>query len=159
MKEFGSLLAFAEHVGKVAVELVIAEHEGLERACIIVETEAKASIGEYQGQAGPFAAWAELADATKADRSAQGYPDNEPELRSGETRDSIEHKVVGKDGWVGSDSEILEYQELGTSHMPARSILGGAAFRKTDEVVHVIAADVVLALMGEEVHKARLLIE
>jgi hypothetical protein len=157
MREFG-LIGFVEHLGAIAVEMVTVESEALERAAILVEAEAKAAIGEYQDQAGPFAAWPELAEATKSDRAKQGYPDNEPELRTGALRDSIEHKVAGHEAQIGSDSEIMEWQELGTDRMPARSILGGAAFRKSKEVAAELGESVHLALIGEEVHKGRLAI-
>jgi hypothetical protein len=147
LKEF-SLLGFAEHLGVLAAEMVVAEHEGLERAATIIEREAKASVGHYQDAAGPFVAWAELADATKADRLHQGFPENEPELRTGALRDSIEHKVGEKEAEVGSDSPIMEYQELGTIRIPPRSILGGAAARKGEEAAEAIGQDVFLALVG-----------
>jgi HK97 gp10 family phage protein len=146
-----TLAGFVEHLAVLAVELVHAEHTALEEAALLIENEAKAAIGEYQQAAGPFDAWAELADSTKADRLEQGYPENEPELRTGELRDSIEHTVHGREADIGSDSEILEYQELGTSKMPARSILGGAAVRKEAEVVELIGEGVNAALIGGSV--------
>ncbi len=142
MKEF-SLLGFIEHAALMAVEVVAAEHHALEHAAELVEAEAKASVGHYQAQSGPFAAWAELADATKDDRVAQGFPANEPELRTGELRDSIEHTVTGHEAEIGSDSEVMEYHELGTAKMPPRSILGGAAARKADQVAEIFGAEVV----------------
>lgn len=155
MKEF-SLLGFIGELAAIAAEVTIAEHEALERGAEIIEAEAKASIGQYQPQSGPFAEWPELAEATKDDRARQGYPENEPELRSGAMRDSIEHAVVGREAHIGSDSEILEWQELGTSRMPPRSILGGAAARKADEAVEAMEGPIVAALVGAEVHQRRL---
>ena len=38
-----------------------------------------------------------LAESTQAERVVQGYPANEPLLRTGELRDSIEHKLVSGD--------------------------------------------------------------
>lgn len=148
MKEF-TLLGFAEHLAVMTTEMVLAEHEGLERAAVIIETEAKDAIGAYQDESGPFAAWAELAEATKADRAQQGYPEDEPELRTGELRDSIHHTVVGHEAEVGSDAPVMEYQELGTSKMPPRSILGGAAARSGKEAAEAIGEDIVTVLIGE----------
>jgi len=155
MREF-SLLGFAEHLAAITGEMVHAEHEALEHAAIVVEREAKAAVGAYQEESGPFVAWAELADSTKADRAAKGYAEDEPELRTGEMRDSIEHRVtmevLGESyADIGSDSQILEWQELGTEKMPPRSILGGAAARKEKEVVGILASGVISALIGEEV--------
>ncbi|HQU04297.1 MAG TPA: hypothetical protein PLT25_06220 [Acidocella sp.] len=150
-----SILGF---IGKLS-DMTLAAHEighhALERAAVLVEQEAKSSIGHYQDAAGPFAGWAELADATKADRVRQGYPENEPELRDGSMRDGIEHTVVmtgfNGEAHIGSDDPILEYQELGTKKMPPRSILGGALFRESDKVAEIIGRTVYGALVGEKV--------
>jgi HK97 gp10 family phage protein len=150
VKEF-TLLGFIEHAALMAVEVIAAEHHALEKAAKIVEAEAKASVGTYQGQSGPFAAWDPLAEATKADRVAKSFPEDEPELRTGEMRDSIEHTVKNHEAEIGSNSEILEWQELGTAKMPPRSILGGAAARKEHQVVEVLGSEVVAVLAGTSV--------
>jgi hypothetical protein len=157
MREF-SLLGFIEHIAVVAVEVVHAEQHALERGAQIIEKEAKDSLGHYQPQSGPFDAWDELADFTKDDRLKQGYPEDEPELRSGRMGGTIEHTVMPHQAEIGSDDEILEMQELGTEHMPPRSILGGAAARKADEVAELLGEEVVAALIGAEVFQGRLAI-
>lgn len=151
-----SLESFAAELTGLAMAVHLESEKALERAAVLVENEAKRSIGHYQGAAGPFAAWAELADSTKDDRVHQGYPENEPELRDGTMRDGIEH-TVQMDGFsgeaqIGSDSQILEWQELGTSRMPPRSILGGALVRKSEDVAELIGGSVYGALVGDEVH-------
>ena len=155
MSEF-TLLGFVEHLAVMAAEVVIAEHHALEHAAKVVEKEAKDSIGHYQSQSGPFVAWAELADSTKADRARKGYAEDEPELRDGTLRDSIEHNVGGRDAHIGSNNPIMVFQELGTAKMPPRSILGGAAARKEKEVVEIIGETMVAALIGEKVHMGAL---
>jgi len=157
MREF-TLLGFVEHLAVIGAEVVEAEHHALEHAAKLVEAEAKASVGTYQAQAGPFAAWEDLAESTQEERGRLGYPEDEPELRTGEMRDSIEHTVLAhaKEAEVGSDSQILEWQELGTTKMPPRSILGGAAARKADEVADVIGGRVYAALVGGQVFQRRL---
>lgn len=147
MREF-SILGFVEHLAVIGAEIVVAEHEALVKSAEIIETEAKRSLGEYQEESGPIAAWAELADATKADRVQQGYPENDPELRSGALRDSIEKTIGSNEADIGSDSPIMEYQELGTAKMPPRSIMGGAAARRADEVAQVIGDEFVAVLIG-----------
>jgi hypothetical protein len=134
MREFTSFLHMAEHLIVIGAKGKLLEHDLLEHACVEIETLAKEKFGEYQAQAGPFAAWAPLAQATVDDRIAKGYSPDNPLLRSGETRDSIEHKVVGHEGYVGSDSDILFWLELGTDKMPARSTLGAAAFEKEPKI-------------------------
>lgn len=128
-------------------------HRALERAARVVEREAKAEIGDYQTAAGPFMAWAPLAEATVADRVAHGYAPDEPLLRTGALRDSIGHSVemqgvAAGEAIVGSTSRIAVYQELGTATIPPRSFLGGAAVRMTPEVLALIGAGAVKALVG-----------
>ena len=160
MGEF-SLTGFATHLAALTAKIVVAEYEALEHAARIVEHEAKDAIGTYQSESGPFVAWAELADSTKADRVAKGFAEDEPELRTGDLRDSIHHTVrmavLGEaEAHIGSDSDIMVYQELGTAKMPPRSILGGAAARKEAKVVEVLGGEVVAVLMGQGVHRGAL---
>lgn len=153
-----SILDAIAKLGAMALAVKEAERRGMEKATRIVQAEAKREIGHYQDQAGQFVAWAELADSTIADKERHGYGTPDPLLRTGDMRDSIERRVeqsgfmgVTK-GAVGSNSDIAVYQELGTAKMPPRSFLGGAAFRKADEVAEVLGAGVVAALVGKEVH-------
>ena len=146
-----TLAGFAAHLASLTVEIEHETHDALEEAAMIVQTEAKAEIGRYQDEAGPFAAWAELADSTKADRVSQGYTENDPLLRRGDLRDSIEHTVTGHVAHIGSDSPIAEYQELGTQKIPPRSFLGGAAFRKGHEVAEIIGSRYAAVLTGHAV--------
>lgn len=161
MTSIMSLLEFAQLLPHLAAEAVVAEAHALEHAAKIVEKEAKDAIGHYQEASGPFVSWAELSDVTKLDREHQGFPENEPELRTGGLRDSIEHTVGASlsgphSAEIGSNSDIMVWQELGTVHMPPRSILGGAAARKEEEVVEVLGGAVVAALIGEKVFEGRL---
>jgi phage gpG-like protein len=146
-----SLSGFMAHIAGAMVEIEHATHRALERAAVTVEREAKREIGRYQDQAGPFQAWKELAEATQAQRFLAGYPENEPLLVTGELRDSISHAVGHHEAVVGSNSEIAEYQELGTKRIPPRSFLGGAAFRKAERVAEILGGGVAMALVGEEV--------
>jgi hypothetical protein len=121
-------------------------------------------MGHYQGPAGPFAAWPELADITQEEREKLGFTPNDPELRNGELRDAIEMAVgAGKavvgvpnrtvgDGSRGNPlrdiGQVAIEQELGTTHTPARSFIGSAAFRKKDEAVDLAAGSVAATLAG-----------
>ena len=153
MKEFGDIASFVKHMQTVAITQQTAARRGLNNAAKIVEKQAKAKIGEYQEQTGPFIAWAELAESTKADRVRQGYSENDPLLRSGEMRDSIgtAMSLDGMEVQIGSDSDIAVYQELGTKHIPPRSFLGGAVSDKLPEIGQAIGREFVSALVGEEV--------
>lgn len=136
---FNSFGAFAEHLGKLHFKDYA--KKGLEIAARIVENAAKNEIGTYQrDNVGPFDAWQELADSTKDDRVRQGYTENDPLLRSGEMRDSISHYVDGWDAYVGSNSQILIWQEFGTRSIPPRSVLGIAAFRNKELIKECVGA-------------------
>jgi HK97 gp10 family phage protein len=151
MREFNIMEAI-EQMAKVAIAVELETRKALERAAVVVEKEANATIGTYQPEAGPFAQWAQLADSTISEKEKLGYapPDN-PLLREGDLRDSIGHVVQGHEAAVGSNSDVAVYQELGTRHMPPRSFLGGAAVRKEAEVVEIIGRGAVTGLVGEEV--------
>jgi phage gpG-like protein len=151
MREFNIMEALVT-MAEIAIEVEEATHKALERAATVVEKEAQASIGTYQPAAGPFAAWAQLADSTHADKEKLGYspPDN-PLLREGDLRDSIGHVVSGHEAAVGSNSDVAVYQELGTRHMPPRSFLAGSAVRKEGDVVEILGEGAVAALVGAEV--------
>ena len=149
MREF-SLLGFAAHLVASEVAMHHAEHEGLERAARIVEAEAKSEIGHYQDAAGSFEGWAELAESTKADRAAKGFPEDEPLLRTGEMRDGIGHIVEGNEAVVGSNDDKAVWQEFGTGRIPPRSFLGGAAVRRGEHVARIIGRECVVALVGRD---------
>ena len=133
-----SLADFAADLVKIGVAIDMIGGELLEEACKIVETEAKHVIGTYSAGYN----WPQLAWSTQIDRDLHGFPMNEPLLRTGELRDSIQHTVQREwrewTGWVGSNSQIAVYQELGTSRIPPRSFLGGAATAKEREIVEMI---------------------
>ena len=148
MKDFASAAEFAAFLDKLITTLPIAQVAGLDGAAAIIQQEAKDEIGHYQDAAGPFPEWAELADFTKQDRLAQGFPENEPLLRTGELRESIKRNNDAHIAYVGSDSDIAVWQELGTDKIPARSFLGGAAVRKSDEAVEIIADAAVAHISG-----------
>jgi hypothetical protein len=97
--------------------------------------EAKSEIGNYQPAMGDFEQWPELADSTKRDRVRKGFSENEPLLRTGEMRDSISYNVKGLDLAVGSTSDTMVYQELGTSRIPARPVLGTALYKHRDKII------------------------
>lgn len=87
-----------------------------------VAEQSKAAIGTYK------LGWPQLAAATQADRAAKGYAPNEPLLRTGELRESVEYKAelspTGAEGLIYSEDKIAVYQELGTSRgIPPRSFL------------------------------------
>ena len=172
MIELGGLLELATKLGEAALVQHESDRNALEKAAVIVEKRAKAKIGEYQDQAGPFVGWAELAESTLNGGYANGfrYPgkielgyatedEHNPLLRTGAMRDSIEHVVADGEAQVGSNSDIAVYQELGTEKIPPRSFLGGAAAESVDEIITIVGEHAVTALVGKGVHGGRMEIE
>ena len=153
------LLELAAKLGEIALQQHEMEGNALEKAAVVVEDRAKEKIGEYQEQAGPFIAWPELADATKEDRLRQGYTENDPGLRSGEMRASIEHEVQVPEAQVGSNDDKLVWFELGTIKQPPRSVLGGAVVDEMDRICEIVGEHAVAALVGKGVHGGKMLIE
>ncbi len=143
-----SLSGFIAHLAGFQLRVAEAEHKALEHAAKLVADEARREVGTYQDAAGPFAAWPELADATKADRLRHGFSENDPLLRTGEMRDSIGHAIGDKEAAIGSNNEKAVWQELGAAKIPPRSFLGGAAVRKAEDVARILGAAPVIALVG-----------
>lgn len=137
-----NLRQFAAHLATEAIATEARQRIGLAAAGHIVRTEAKAEIGTYQGAAGPFPAWSPLAPATVADRIRKGFTPDDPLLRSGAMRSSIGFRNDARELFVGSDSPIMMWQEMGTKRIPARSPLGGAMVRKTRAAMFAVAAAV-----------------
>ena len=126
MSEF-TLTSFAAFATHSIVALDHTQHTCLERAAVIVETEAKRVIGTYDYN------WTPLAPATLANKAG-----DTPLLETGEMRDSITHNVDRHEAMIGSDNDKAVYQELGTRSIPARSFLVGAAQHKEAEIVREI---------------------
>ena len=154
-----SLTDLIAHLAKIEVAQHAMEHAALEKCAKIVEKRAKEKIGEYQPQSGPFVGWAELSDYTKADRVSKGFTEDDPLLRTGAMRDSIEHTVHDGVAQVGSNSDIAVYQELGTNRIPPRSFLGGAMADSLEQVKGIIGESLTVALTGDGVFNNRMKIE
>ena len=101
----------------------------------VLVKEAKSEFGVYQDEVGPFKAWPELAQATKEDRVAKGFTENDPLLRSGKLRDEIVSERDHESVTVGSEDPVMAYQELGTGKIPPRPVLGTALFKHIDGLV------------------------
>ncbi len=136
MREF-SLTSFATFLGALAVVEHV-NHEALEHAAVIVETEAKRVIGTYDY------GWPPLKPETIAKKTTG----DSPLLETGEMRDSIEHVSDHEEAVVGSNNDKALWHELGTKKIPPRSFLGEALIRKTDEVVQMIGRRIVGHLSG-----------
>jgi len=147
MREFAHIGEMVAHLATMAAAQTLAVHHGLKKCAERIEKTAKAEIGHYQPEVGPFAGWVELADSTKADRVAKGFTENDPLKRTGALADSISHQVGGLEAVIGSDSEIMVYQELGTSSIPPRAVLGPAAIRNKEFITKTLGHAVAEGLL------------
>lgn len=152
---FESLAHFAEHLLTAATLEAVTLEKGMEKCAVIVEKSAKKEIGHYQPQVGPFQDWAELADSTKEDRVRQGYTENDPLLRSGELRGSIEHQSTLQEAVIGSTSPVMAYQEFGTAKIPPRPVIGPAAFKNKEKIQSIIGAAAISGMFsGKPIHES-----
>ncbi len=122
---------------------------GVKKYAEEIEAAAKEELGVYQPATGPFNAWDPLADSTMNDRINQGYPADEPLLRSGELRDSIQHEVQGLAAIVGTKSPIGLWQEVGTDRIPPRPFIGPAYIRKIDGLLDEVGYCVMRSFKAE----------
>ncbi|GCE89830.1 hypothetical protein MSKU15_1431 [Komagataeibacter diospyri] len=112
--------------------------------------DARSTVGTYQREdMGPLPPWAALADSTKDDRVRQGYPENEPGLRSGEMRDSYQTRVPDAHHIVlGSNDPKAVFFENGTVKQPPRPVIATALFRKHHDITRQIAKSLTRAIGG-----------
>jgi hypothetical protein len=91
-----------------------------------------------------------LAQSTLSEKEALGYspPDN-PLLRTGETKESIDCLVQGLEAEIGSNNQKMVWDEFGTSKMPMRPVLGPAAFRNRNFITKTIGESVVAGFYGK----------
>lgn len=144
MREFNSFGAFGRHLAATAAIGEEVTHHITETAADLVKKDAQSRIGTYQERSGNFAAWEPLAESTVADRVAKGYTPNDPLLREGVLRDSIEVETHGNEAVVGSADEVALYQEVGTEHILPRPFLGPALY-DSQRAIGVMAGNTVLA--------------
>jgi hypothetical protein len=154
-KELGSLGAMAMELALRVPMIALELHEGLEEIAKRIEATSKAEMGVYQDAVGPFQGWAELAEATKDERVAQGYTENDPLRRSGETAETISHQTEGLTAEIGSPDQKMAWFEFGTDKMPARPVLGPAAFHNKAIIQKLVGAAAMSGLIGRDrIHEA-----
>jgi hypothetical protein len=112
----------------------LAQRHALDHVGQIVRDQARDFMGTYDARP----RWPELADATKEDRAHKGFTENDPLLRTGETRDSIGYVASPHDVQIGSNSDKLVWNALGTSRIPARDPFVPAVLARRHEIEHVI---------------------
>src|SRR6267154_6377660 len=145
MTQTFSLLGFVAHLATVERDMHELGPAIVGRVCEMICEEAKRVIGEG------YDYWPALQPATLARKMM-----NTPLLETGELRASIEWQSHGLEGAVGSNNDKAVWQELGTSHIPPRSFLMGAAVHVEDKI-HKMAARAVMAVMlGKGLHSSEM---
>lgn len=135
-KEFKSLKSFLTQINKVVESYDRRENNLLTIVGRFIELESKSIIGhrQYGINGAGFGVWPDLADSTKEDKERKGFGnagnDWQPLLRTGEMRDSITFTTGKHEVSIGSPSDILVYQELGTEFIPPRPVLSLAMYRE-----------------------------
>jgi phage gpG-like protein len=136
MTKVFSLLGFVAHLAVIEKEMNEVVPAIVAKACQLICDEAKRVIGHGYDD------WPALKPETLARKMM-----NSPLLETGELRASISWMSEGNRGVVGSNNEKAVWHEFGTSRIPPRSFLLGAAQHKEDEI-HKMAARAVVAVMA-----------
>lgn len=159
MKTYKSFGAFARAMERAITELEPAYAASMEAGALLVATEARAEFGHYQREdMGPLEPWAELKDETKQQHiqaivdgeAAEDAGPNTPLLVKGGLRDSIEHESGPREFVVGSETEVMVWQEQGTPTIPPRPVLGTAMYRNAENVVNLVGQAVEDTLAGKK---------
>lgn len=151
MKTFVSPQAFALFLLKLAAKEPEVMRIGLQEVAKLIKKTAKDEIGHYQPASGPFQAWPRLSLATEADKERLGYVYNDdynPLLREGDLKQSYTYRTSMKEAVIGSDLDEAVYHEFGTEKMPARPVLGPAAFRNKEKIRAIFGTEVMIGLFG-----------
>lgn len=142
-RSFPSISSFVAYMNQRIATLPEAQKHGLEKAAAHIQEKAQAAIGTYDYN------WPQLADSTQRDRERLGFSANDPLLRSGELKESIQHRVIDHaHAAVGSDDDKAVWNELGTDKAPPRSFLGETGARHGKEAAHLIGEAVHAHLAG-----------
>lgn len=148
MMEFESPATFARHLARMAAAGDAVSSHIVKKAATLVQKDAQDRIGEYQDGGNGFPAWANLAESTIADRIRKGFSPDEPLLRTGELRGSIEVEVSGSEAVVATADIVALYQEQGTEHIPPRPFLGPAAADSQKTIGASVAAILIAWVSG-----------
>ena len=156
MKTSASLPGFILELARIASEVEASRRAGLEKAALIIETDAKDSLGTAVN------GWPELAESTQVQRAKDGYTPNDPLLRSKTLYGAITHEVQSQSrALVGVPSDTGEVEpegalvadvaadmEWGTYRAPPRPFMGPAAARKGKEAAEAVGGVLTMRLKG-----------
>jgi HK97 gp10 family phage protein len=128
MPRFGSLTEMADYFTALSFTTDEVSKRAMTKAAKLVRDEAKRVLGTYDY------GWTPLAQAT-VDHKRRG---DTPLLETGDLRNSIKYSVSEHEFTVGSNSPKALWHELGTSRVPPRSFIGGAAQAKLNEIHEIM---------------------
>jgi hypothetical protein len=152
MTQTFSLLGFVAELATIQRDMEELPRAIVMKACAMIAKQAKAQIGKQHEE------WPPLTPETIADRVHRGFAPNQPLLRTGELRDSIEWTVQGHgsqvEGEVGSNDPRAVYHELGTSRIPPRPFLVPSAIVCEPRIVKM-AARMMVSTLGGGGHNTR----
>ncbi len=154
MREFDlqSFAAFCAVGGELVRDIEIAKKTALHAMAQLIVAEAKKVLGTYDYD------WPQLAPSTQADRVQAGFAANEPLLRTGELRDSIEYTIISDhEAEVGSDPDLAlffvgepEEKMLATLQQTRANLQAQLAQQFGPDIAAQIAAAFVKALIGRK---------
>ena len=145
-KTYRSFGALARALQRAAERLPETYAASMEAGAKAVQQDAKARIGHYQD------GWPALAASTVAEKRRLGYADAEndnPLLRTGEMRDSIQAEASARGFVVGSADPVMGYQELGTATIPPRPVLAPALHDTAPAIAKDLGLAIQKTLTGE----------
>ncbi len=170
MKTLNSFNAFYKQLEKVKRNYAIYEKKAALFSAEALKIEAQAKIGHLQGGVGRYPSsggavgqWAELAESTKEDKERQGYvfnADYNPLYREGDLKKSISAIAVTISGKtkivLGSDSQIMFWQEFGTEKIPPRSVIGLTMFQYAPKITYYFGEMLVKWISNQPLNLKRL---
>lgn len=146
------LTDFIADVSNFHLELQRRKLEAMDGASKLVMIEARNAIGHDNWNAGVFGPWKDLAQSTIDEKDRLGYfgqvSENDSLLRTGQLRESIQRSFDPDRAIVGSNDDVAVDQEMGTSRIPARPFLSGAASKHAQKIAEIMGRAAVLALGG-----------
>jgi hypothetical protein len=104
---------------------------------------------EYPGHYQP--GWPALAESTLADKEAKGFPVPSPLKRTGAMAESYRKELVPTElaVVVGSEDKVALWQEMGTSRIPPRPVVGLAMQNSLPYAADVFGEITVSLLTGK----------
>jgi hypothetical protein len=144
LRSFAELAHAFERNGK---QMHIDMAAAMKTSAIALVAEIKAEFEQGAGEPGN---WAELKEATKAERARKEIPEDVPLAGSGVLRDSIQYRSTDMSLSVVSDSEVARYQEFGTPTIPPRALLVPALHRAIPNILNTVGKTIEQSLAGEK---------